>query len=343
LTPGHLSRVVPVHPNLKHGHESIAASLNPLRPEKRTMTVSNRRPGCTLIELLVVIAIIAVLIGLLLPAVQKVREAAARTTCQNNLKQINLAALNYESSHGTLPPGYVTSSQIGSLAFLLPYLEQDNVYRQVPPGLLQPGMPGSTPWYTNAAASTSAQARIKTFLCPTDDADTVTPSGGVILFVSTPGTPTGIVNNTPGYGRTNYTANAGADGNATDPTYGPYRGPYYADSRTTITSITDGTSNTFGFGEILGGAETGPRDYVASRMGMGALPTVYDFLSPGQWYTFGSKHPGIVHMGYCDGSVRRVTKSGASPDYFSSRWYAVQAAAGTQDGQVSDPALFGGN
>ncbi len=151
------------------------------------------RRGFTLIELLVVIAIIAILIGLLLPAVQKVREAAARSTCQNNLKQLALACHNYESANGRFPPGVLGpfpgptcpngttdwgcnsgGQHNGVLPIILSYIEQDNVFKQLltnfDPG--QPGNPGENTqfsrWWVNKSAAdfTAGQFTIKVLQCP---------------------------------------------------------------------------------------------------------------------------------------------------------------------------------
>jgi prepilin-type N-terminal cleavage/methylation domain-containing protein len=152
-----------------------------------------RRAGFTLVELLVVIAIIAILIGLLLPAVQKVRAAAQRTQCQNNLKQIVLASHNYHGAQGKLPPGLngdynavtgvLSGSQLGTLAYLLPYIEQDAIFKQINPAEFQYGYnangmggPNGTqlPWYAdpwpngNFSTFNACFYHIKTFECPSD-------------------------------------------------------------------------------------------------------------------------------------------------------------------------------
>jgi prepilin-type N-terminal cleavage/methylation domain-containing protein/prepilin-type processing-associated H-X9-DG protein len=123
-------------------------------------TASHRRLGFTLIELLVVIAIIGILIALLLPAVQKVREAANRMSCQNNLKQLGLALLNYHETFNTFPPGHLDVS--GTIhhswpIFIFPYMEQDNVYRLYH---------FEVSWDDALNDSGVNQTEIKNFICP---------------------------------------------------------------------------------------------------------------------------------------------------------------------------------
>jgi prepilin-type N-terminal cleavage/methylation domain-containing protein len=142
-----------------------------------------RQRGFTLIELLVVIAIIAVLIGLLLPAVQKVREAAARIKCANNLKQLGLAAHNYHDSHGHLPPviGYYppASGAFGTCFFhLLPFIEQDNLYRSALGSVPFPLPDGPTVVLSPGNNNVYSQP-VKTFLCPSDPS--VGPDGVVTI------------------------------------------------------------------------------------------------------------------------------------------------------------------
>jgi prepilin-type N-terminal cleavage/methylation domain-containing protein len=127
------------------------------------------RPGFTLIELLVVIAVIGVLIGLLLPAVQAAREAASRTKCANNLKQIGLAVRLYENSHECLPPSRRTIAESPTWAWLiLPYLEQENLYRLWPEGWAYPGISskGSITADGKSEAGSVLSHAVPVFFCP---------------------------------------------------------------------------------------------------------------------------------------------------------------------------------
>ncbi|MBA4062927.1 MAG: prepilin-type cleavage/methylation domain-containing protein [Isosphaera sp.] len=137
----------------------------------------NPRRGFTLIELLVVIAIIAVLVGLLLPAVQKVREASARTTCQNNLKQVALGCMNYESTRGTLPPGDSHFGAFGTWQVaVLPYLEQQSLFN-----LYQSYNNNAGANYGSAANLPVVQQTLKPLTCPSDPQAGKTPHGGNMI------------------------------------------------------------------------------------------------------------------------------------------------------------------
>jgi prepilin-type N-terminal cleavage/methylation domain-containing protein len=220
-----------------------------------------RRRAFTLIELLVVIAIIAILIGLLLPAVQKVREAAARTQCFNNLKQMGAALHNYHSSYRRFPPGTVSKltdptwtfsgncnafpAEQGPgwsfFAYLLPYVEQEPLYRSIQ--FDQPIM-----------AAVNADARrttVPTYVCPSDTLPRQ-------VNVTTCGDPPDPANTpmpvTDAAGCSYVGCLGGGNANNPDPLYGcyeyqPFNGVFHRNSRIRVADITDGTSNTIGIGE----------------------------------------------------------------------------------------------
>jgi len=328
------------------------------------------RKGFTLIELLVVIAIIAILIGLLLPAVQKVREAANRMSCSNNLKQLGVAANNYQSGLQTLPPGFLgpmgnlaapqgnsygySGQYVGVLGHLLPYVEQDNISK-----ILMSGVPTDylsvtalyNPWWSYTSTWNAANNKIKTFLCPSDNAE----FAPWVIAAATSYVSGSQWTYNVGYfgsgadsvGRSNYIGVAGYGGQATP---GSYPGVFTNRTQVSIAQVAsqDGTSNTLMFGEALGDADTGPQASGTQRMafswmGAGGMVSAWGTVtgpgSPGlpTFYSFTSKHMGIVQFCYVDGSVRSVKKGLTSGTAYTNYVYA----SGWNDGGVADPNSYG--
>jgi len=274
---------------------------------------SGRRPGFTLIELLVVIAIIAILVGLLLPAVQQVRRAAAAAQAQNNLKQMVLASHNYQGSNTTLPPSTIITGYLGAwsgappnrngvhtsyFGAILPFIEQNNIVS---------ACTNSTGFYCTwwtTPNNISIYTAVKTFVNPLD------PTGDPSGLTSTP-------NAGGAWGTTGFAVNA----MALPPFYnysGPGGGPWQSGKKTTLEGgFLDGTSNTVMLAEKYavaqgngnywwecGAGNNLPNFGVGSVIQFGPAPANAVFTN-----TVQSGRPNGLQMGMADGSVRTLAAS----------------------------------
>ena len=290
------------------------------------------KPGFTLVELLVVIAIIGTLVGLLLPAVQQAREAARRSSCGNNLKQIGTALLNFESAQKAFPAGYSLFLPSnggpcwGWATFILPYMEQADIYN----GLAPTTRKLSDLYVASPAAADQAllQSPIQTYRCPSDR------TAALNNLKSATGASFGS-NDRFSLATSNYVGSAGSTwiSAATD-TGGLLYGFYDAKAATpgtgplgvTAKRVSDGLSKTLAVGERgelnlsavwagVGMSESNNNE-APRTLARAGVPLNYNSAVVGgpenQGKGFGSSHPGGIHFVFCDGAVRFVSDLVAS-------------------------------
>ncbi len=293
--------------------------------------------GFTLVELLVVIAIIGILVALLLPAIQAAREAARRSQCSNNLKQIGLALLNYEGTHTTLPPAAIDSNQVSWHVMVLPFLEQGTLFDRVD---FTQGT--GTVRFNQRGRDQIGLERIGSYLCPSTPDETDIRSASYPVGAEYPFTRHyyGIL------GPIGRNVSENVDYKSQYP--GTWFGPCATEGTSgypkgiKLASITDGTSNTYLLGECAWAGMPVPRPWtwgyytdsdgttllgsrnllfpINSRLPGGTAPPRHNEVS------MGSQHPGGCQFAMADGSARFVS---AAIDH------AVYLATGSRSGKES--------